>query len=78
MRVKSSNQVEKIIAKEEITHYEQFLLLPQCFQMLSAAEASESAYMQKRVILSKQGPFTTNMKDTNRGIEQVTMLKSNI
>ena len=33
---------ENIVAKEEIAHHEQFLLLPQCCQKLSAANASES------------------------------------
>ena len=42
-------KVEKIVAKGEIDHYDQFLLLPQCFQMSSASEASESVYMKERV-----------------------------
>ena len=33
-----SNNVENIVAKGEIAHYEQFILLPQYFQMSSAAE----------------------------------------
>ena len=32
---------EKSVAKGDIAHNEQFLLLPECFQNLSAAEASE-------------------------------------
>ena len=36
------NKVENIVAKGETACYEQFLLLPQCFQKSSAAEASES------------------------------------
>ena len=35
------NKVENIVAKEEIGHYKQFLILPQCFQTSSAADASE-------------------------------------
>ena len=35
--------------KGEIAHYEQFLLLPQCFQKSSAVEMSESVYMWERV-----------------------------
>ena len=36
-------KVENIVAKGEIA-YEQFLLLPQCFQKLSAADASKGVY----------------------------------
>ena len=36
-----------------ITHYEQFLLLPQCFQKSSAAVGSEQIYMWEKV-----NPFT--------------------
>ena len=36
------------MAKEEIAHYRQFILLPQCFQMLSAAEVSESVYVWEK------------------------------
>ena len=32
MKAKSLNRVENIVAKGKISHYEQFLLLPQCFQ----------------------------------------------
>ena len=49
MRVKLLNRVEKILAKGEITHYEQFLLLPKCFQKLSAADASESIYIWEKI-----------------------------
>ena len=44
-----SNGVENIIANEEIAHDEQFIHLPQCFQKLPGAEASESVYMKERV-----------------------------
>ena len=37
------------MAKGEISHHEQFLLLPQCFQKPSAAAASESVYICERV-----------------------------
>ena len=40
MRVELLNRVDNIVAKGEISHVEQFLLLPQCFQKLSAADAS--------------------------------------
>ena len=39
------NKVETILAKGEIARFEQFLVLPQCFQKSSAAEASESNCM---------------------------------
>ena len=39
------NRVETIVAKGEIACYEQFLLLSQCFQKSSAAEASKSVCM---------------------------------
>ena len=35
-------RVENIVAKGEIAHYEQVLLLAQCFQKSSAAETSKS------------------------------------
>ena len=37
------------MAKGEVAHHEQFLLLPQCFQTSAAAEASESFCMWERV-----------------------------
>ena len=37
------------MANEEIGNYEQFLLLPLCFQKSSAVDASESIYMWERV-----------------------------
>ena len=40
---------ENVVAKGEIARFEQFLLLSQCFQKLSAAVASESVYMKERV-----------------------------
>ena len=33
---KFSKQVENTVGKGEITHYEQFLLFPQCFQKTSS------------------------------------------
>ena len=38
---------------EEIAHNEQFLLLSQCFQKSSAAEASKSITMRERVIFGQ-------------------------
>ena len=37
------------MAKGEIAHYEQFLLLSQCFQKSSAEEVSEIDYMMERI-----------------------------
>ena len=42
-------QVENIVAKGETDRFEQFLLLSQYFQKLSAVEAPESVYMWERV-----------------------------
>ena len=36
-----SERVENFVGKEEIARYEQFLLLPQCFQKLSVVDASK-------------------------------------
>ena len=47
--VQLSNRDENSVAKGEIAHHEQFLLLPECFQKLFAAEASESVYMLESV-----------------------------
>ena len=49
MRVYSLNRVEHIVAKGEIAHHEQFLLLPQCFQKSSASNAPECDCKWKRV-----------------------------
>ena len=35
---KFSKWIEKIVAKGEITHYDQFLLFPQCFQKTCTAD----------------------------------------
>ena len=45
MQVNLVNRVENIVANGQIALHEQFLLLPQCFKMSSAAEASESVYV---------------------------------
>ena len=39
------NRVKNIVAKGEIAHYEQYLLLSKCLQTSSAANASESFNM---------------------------------
>ena len=49
MKELSLNRVKNIVAKGEIAQYEKFLLLLQCFQKSSAAEASESVCMRERV-----------------------------
>ena len=45
MKQQLLNKVEKFVAKGIITHHEQFLLVPQCFKKLSAAETLESFCM---------------------------------
>ena len=45
MAVQSLEKVENIVTKGEIAHHEQFLLLPQCFQKSSAADASNCVGM---------------------------------
>ena len=45
MKEQIAYKVENIEAKGEIAHYDQFLLLPHCFQKSSIAEASESICM---------------------------------
>ena len=42
MRVLLLNRVENIVAKGEIACFEQLILLSQCFQNLSSADASTS------------------------------------
>ena len=49
MKVLSLNEVENIVAKEKIAHYEQILLLHHCFQKSPAAKTPESAYMWEKV-----------------------------
>ena len=45
-------KVENIVAKREIAHHEQFLLLPQCFQV-----ASESVCMRERIKMLNPFPY---------------------
>ena len=39
MGMQFSDRVENIVGKDEIAHYEQFLLFRQCFQKLSVVDA---------------------------------------
>ena len=48
MKVYLINRVENILTKVEITYYEQFLLLLQCFQKSAAAEASGNVCLSER------------------------------
>ena len=41
--------VQNIVEKEDITHYEQSLLLPQCLQKLPVAEALKRVCLRERV-----------------------------
>ena len=50
-----------VLAKAEIAHHEQFLLLPHVFKLFSASEASESVYMRERV---NSSPHTINLQQT--------------
>ena len=45
------NRTKNILAKREIAHDEQYLLMPQRFQKLSAAKSSENVCMWERVNL---------------------------
>ena len=49
MKEQSLNRVENMVSKGEIACFEPFLLLCHDFKKLSAAKASESAYMRERV-----------------------------
>ena len=49
MRVLLLNRVENIAAKGKIARFEQFLLLPQCFQKSSVADASKCVYKWESV-----------------------------
>ena len=49
----TTEQVENIVAKGEITRFEQFLHLSQCFQKSSAADASKFVYNLERVKFRK-------------------------
>ena len=45
MKEQLLNEVESVVTKVDMAHYEQHLLLPQCFQKLCADKASEKDYM---------------------------------
>ena len=49
MKEQLLKNVENIVAKEEIAHYEQFHLLRQWFLKLSAADASENFFVWEKV-----------------------------
>ena len=52
MGIQPLHIVENIVAKGEIAHiYEQFFLLPQCFQKLSAAKARERVNVSSSPVL---------------------------
>ena len=46
MGIQISDWVENIVEKWEIAQYEQFLLVPQCFQKLSVVDASKWVSME--------------------------------
>ena len=41
MGIQLPDSIENIVGKKEIARYKQFLLFPQCFQMLSVVEVSK-------------------------------------
>ena len=45
-KILTNDLVENIVGKEEIAHYEQFLLFPQCFQKLSVVDALKCVSME--------------------------------
>ena len=47
------DEIENFVAKGEIALYEQFLILLQCFQKLSAEEASWKTSRKGQAMLSK-------------------------
>ena len=49
---KLSKQVENIVGKGEIAHYEQFLIFPQCFQKACFPEASKGVIVWEWVKFS--------------------------
>ena len=49
MKKKLSKQVKNIVGKEEIARYEQFLLLPQCFQKACFQGASKGVIVREWV-----------------------------
>ena len=48
------NRVENISANGEITHHEQFVILPQCFQKLFAAEVCGKGLIMLELVTSKE------------------------
>ena len=64
MRVYYLNKVENMLAKGEITHYERYHLLSQCFQKSSPFKASEYVYEGNGTCASKYRYMTfDNMLD---------------
>ena len=55
MKVLLSNSVENVLARGEISCFEQFLLLSRCFKDLSAAVVSESVCMWEIVNNTSKG-----------------------
>ena len=47
--IQLSDWVENVVEKEEIARYEQFLLVPQCFQKLSVVDESKWVSVEWRV-----------------------------
>ena len=49
MAEKFSNRVENSVGKGEIAHYDQFLILPQCFQKTYIADTYKPGLVWERV-----------------------------
>ena len=64
---KLSKQVENTVGKGEIARYEQFLLFPQCFQMVCFPEASKCVIVWEWVKRIENSPQTTGSLFTNSG-----------
>ena len=64
-------KLENIVAEGEIARFEQFLILSQCFQKSSAADASKCVYMWERVNKIPR-------KDASWSLLQQTLLENNV
>ena len=55
MGIQFSAPVEKIVGKEEIARFKQFLLFPQCFQKLSVVDTLKRVSVVQRVTQLGEG-----------------------
>ena len=73
MRVKLLKRVENIMTKGEIARFEQFFLLPECFQRLPAADESESFYKWERVKKENKNQKLSNTYLTLSNINKIAV-----